>query len=143
MTFNWHAILGGLTGGVLAALIAGYAVNNVLPAGLDAEVSQRVWAGVVAAVGGVLGVVVGWLINRRRGQGLGGIAAIVAVFASVIGTMSWFREFGDLYDVMPLLIRTILLLGGGLIMMTLVCGLSAALLQVQSVPEEAAPAPER
>lgn len=138
MSYNWHAILGGLLGGVLAALVAGYATSQMLPATTEVALSDMVWAGVAAAVGGVLGVVAGWLVNRRRGNGLGGIAAIVSLLAALNGTFSWFREFGGLYDVLPLLTRTILLLGGGLILMTLVCGLTAALLRVQSVPQEQA-----
>ncbi|MFK5582005.1 MULTISPECIES: hypothetical protein [unclassified Serinicoccus] len=138
MSYNWHAILGGLLGGVLAALVAGYATSQMLPATTEVAISDMVWAGVAAAVGGVLGVVAGWLVNRRRGNGLGGIAAIVSLLAALNGTFSWFREFGGLYDVLPLLTRTILLLGGGLILMTLVCGLTAALLRVQSVPQEQA-----
>lgn len=138
MSYNWHAILGGLLGGVLAALVAGYATSQMLPATTEVALSDMVWAGVAAAVGGVLGVVAGWLVNRRRGNGLGGIAAIVSLLAALNGTFSWFREFGGLYDVLPLLTRTILLLGGGLILMTLVCGLTAALLRVQSVPQQQA-----
>lgn len=138
MSYNWHAILGGLLGGVLAALVAGYATSQMLPATTEVALSDMVWAGVAAAVGGVLGVVAGWLVNRRRGNGLGGIAAIVSLLAALNGTFSWFREFGGLYDVLPLLTRTILLLGGGLILMTLVCGLTAALLRVQSVPQKQA-----
>lgn len=138
MSYNWHAILGGLLGGVLAALVAGYATSQMLPATTEVALSDMVWAGVAAAVGGVLGVVAGWLVNRRRGNGLGGIAAIVSLLAALNGTFSWFREFGGLYDVLPLLTRTILLLGGGLILMTLVCGLTAALLRVQSAPQQQA-----
>jgi hypothetical protein len=138
MSYNWHAILGGLLGGVLAALVAGYATSQMLPVTTEVAISDMVWAGVAAAVGGVLGVVAGWLVNRRRGNGLGGIAAIVSLLAALNGTFSWFREFGGLYDVLPLLTRTILLLGGGLILMTLVCGLTAALLRVQSVPQQQA-----
>lgn len=138
MSYNWHAILGGLLGGVLAALVAGYATSQMLPATTEVALSDMVWAGVAAAVGGVLGVVAGWLVNRRRGNGLGGIAAIVSLLAALNGTFSWFREFGGLYDVLPLLTRTILLLGGGLILLTLVCGLTAALLRVQSVPQQQA-----
>lgn len=138
MSYNWHAILGGLLGGVLAALVAGYATSQMLPGTTEVAISDMVWAGVAAAVGGVLGVVAGWLVNRRRGNGLGGIAAIVSLLAALNGTFSWFREFGGLYDVLPLLTRTILLLGGGLILMTLVCGLTAALLRVQSVPHQQA-----
>jgi hypothetical protein len=138
MSYNWHAILGGLLGGVLAALVAGYATSQMLPVTTEVAISDMVWAGVTAAVGGVLGVVAGWLVNRRRGNGLGGIAAIVSLLAALNGTFSWFREFGGLYDVLPLLTRTILLLGGGLILMTLVCGLTAALLRVQSVPQQQA-----
>lgn len=137
MTYNWQAILGGLVGGVLAGLVAGYATTQVLPAAsADYSVTDMLWAAVVAAVGGVLGVAAGWLVNARRARGLGGIAALTSLLGSVIGTYAWARVVGPLDETGLFVVGGILMLGGGLIMLAAVCGLTAALLRVQSPAEE-------
>lgn len=138
MTYNWQAIVGGLVGGVLAGLVAAYATTQVLPATEPGYgVADMLWAAVVASVGGVLGVVAGWLVNARRARGLGGIAAITSLLGSVIGTYAWGRVVSRLDETGLFLVGSILMLGGGLIMLAAVCGLTAALLRVQSPSGEA------
>lgn len=137
MTYNWQAILGGLAGGVLAALVAAYATTQVLPEASGwYAVTDLVWAGIIVAAGGVLGVVLGWFVNTRHGTGLGGIAAITALLGALGGSGAWARASSDAYDMLPFLTGVILMLGGILILLAAVCGLSAALLRLQSVPAD-------
>ncbi|WP_151526951.1 hypothetical protein [Serinicoccus kebangsaanensis] len=130
---NWQAILGGLAGGVLAGLVAVYATTQVLPGDAgELTTSQMVWSGIVAAVGGALGVVAGWFVNGRRARGLGGIAAITTLLATLAGTYAWVRTDSVPEGAWPFLVGTVLMLGAGLVLLAVVCGLAAALLRPQS-----------
>lgn len=132
------AILGGLVGGLLAALVAAFATTRILPDS-DAlyDAGNLAAAFALAALGGVVGVVVGWLVQRRRSWGLGGIAAIVSLLAAAGGTYGWGREAAAMDETGLFVVGGILMFGIGLIGMVAVCGLTAALLRHRSV----APAP--
>lgn len=133
MRVNWSALLGGLLGGVVTALVTGFVVARYLPeVGSDHTVGETGVAALVAAVGGVVGVVVGWLVHRRRGRGLGGIAAIVTVLGTGWGTWQWFSESWGVTDTWRTLVEGILILGLGLIVLATACGMTAALLQHRS-----------
>ncbi|ANS78759.1 hypothetical protein SGUI_1363 [Serinicoccus hydrothermalis] len=142
MRFNWMAILGGLVGGVLAGLVAVYATTQVLPGDAgELTTSLMVWSGVVAAVGGVLGVVGGWFVNARRSRGLGGIAAITTLLATLAGTYAWSRSDSVPERAWPYVVGVVLMLGAGLLLLAAVCGLTAALLRPQSLDDEMPSAP--
>lgn len=137
MRHNLSAIAGGLLGGGLAAVVAGYAAPRMLsPDELTYSLSSVLSTFGVAALGGAVGVLVGWLVHRRRGPGLGGITAIVAVLGALGGTWAWAREASSAEETGLFLVATILMAGGGLIGLTAVCGFVAALLQQLSRQEE-------
>ena len=142
MRFNWMAILGGLAGGVLAGLVAVYATTQVLPGDAgDPTTWSMVWCGVVAAVGGALGVAAGWFVNGRRARGLGGIAAITTLLGTLVGTYAWSRSDAVPERAWPFLVGVMLMLGAGLVVLAAVCGLTAALLRPQSLDDQMPPAP--
>lgn len=128
MRLNLSAILGGLVGGALAVAACWYAVGRVLPAGsLDYSAGELgVAAGVVAAAG-VMGVLVGWLVHRRRPKGLGGIAAIVSLLGAAATAASWVGSVSA--GAGTVLLGAVLAFGGSLILLAAVCGLVAALLK--------------
>lgn len=128
MRLNLSAILGGLVGGALAVAACWYAVGRVLPAGsLDYSAGELgVAAGVVAAAG-VVGVLVGWLVYRRRPKGLGGIAAIVSLLGAAATAASWVGSVSA--GAGTVLLGAVLAFGGSLILLAAVCGLVAALLK--------------
>lgn len=137
MTYNWQAILGGLLGGVLAALVATYATTQMLPVtGGWYAVPDLVWAGVVTAVGGVLGVGAGWFVNGRRARGLGGVAALTSLIGALGGTLMWARASQEDYEVLAFLTGVVLMVGGLLVLLALACGMTASLLRLQSVNDE-------
>lgn len=134
MSDNWQAILAGLVGGVLSALVAAYATAAMLPESSGwYAVPDLVWAGVGVAIGGVLGVTAGWIVNRRRSTGLGGVAALTSFVGATGGTLAWARSAVDTYQTVPFLTGVVLMMGGLLVLLAAVCGLSAALLRLQSV----------
>lgn len=137
MKVNLSAIAGGVVGAVLASVLTVLATTRVLPE-LDSDytVSAFLLAFGVAAVGGVLGVVVGWLVHRMRAKGLGGIAAIVAFVSAVAGTVAWGRQAAGMDETGLYLVGLILLLGAGVIGLAAVCGLTAALLGPYSRAED-------
>ena len=140
MRVNLSAILGGLVGGLVTAGVCWYATTRVLPAAeASYSTTEMVLAAVVAAVGGVIGVLVGWLVHRRRAKGLGGIAAIVSLLGAIGGTVGWARIVGELDETGLFLVGAVLMLGGGLIMLAAVCGLTVALLRPASAHSEPAP----
>lgn len=133
MRFNWSAMLGGLVGGVVTAIVTGLAVARYLPeVGTTHTLGDTGVAALVAALGGVLGVVIGWLVHRRRGRGLGGIAAISAVLGTGWGTWRWFSTSWGVTGVWRTLVEGILILGLGLLVLATACGITAALLQHRS-----------
>lgn len=137
MRVNLSAILGGLVGGLVAAGICWFATTRVLPAAEPVyTTTDMVLAALVAALGGVVGVLVGWFVHQRRAKGLGGIAAIVSLLGALGGTIAWGRVVGPLDETGLFLVGAILLLGGGLIMLAAVCGLTVALLRPASRDEE-------
>lgn len=136
MRVNLSAILGGLVGGLVAAGICWVATTRVLPASeATYATTEMVLAALVAALGGVVGVLAGWLVHQRRAKGLGGIAAIVSLLGALGGTIGWGRIVGELDETGMFLVGAILMLGGGLIMLAAVCGLTVALLRPVSRPE--------
>lgn len=137
MTYNWQAILAGLVGGVVSALVAAYATAAMLPESSGwYDVTDLVWAGVGVAVGGVLGMAAGWFVNGRRSTGLGGITALTSLIGASGGTLAWARSAVDTYEIVPFLAGVVLMMGGLLVLLTAVCGLGAALLRLQSVGDE-------
>ena len=137
MTYNWQAILGGLLGGVVAALVAAYATAAMLPESSGwYAVPDLAWAAVGVAIGGVLGVAAGWLVNSRRSTGLGGITALTSLIGASGGTLAWARRAVDTYETLPFLAGVVLMIGGLLVLLAAVCGLTAALLRLQSVGDE-------
>lgn len=129
MRVNLSAILGGLLGGLLAAAVCWYATSRVLPAAdLDYSPAEMALTALVGAGGGVLGVVVGWLVHRRRARGLGGIAAIVSLLGALGATVGWARIVSGLDETGLFLVGSVLLLGIALVLLAAVCGLTAALL---------------
>jgi hypothetical protein len=138
MRVNLSAILGGLLGGLLAAAVCWYATSRVLPAAdLDYSPAEMTLAALVGAVGGVLGVVVGWLAHRRRARGLGGIAAIVSLLGALGATVGWAGVVGELDETGLFLVGSVLLLGIALVLLAAVDGLTVALLRPASRDEDA------
>lgn len=138
MRVNLSAILGGLVGGLLAAAICWYATSRVLPAAdLDYSAAEMAITALVGAVGGVLGVVVGWLVHRRRARGLGGIAAIVSLLGALGATVGWAGVVGELDETGLFLVGSVLLLGIALVLLAAVDGLTVALLRPASRDEDA------
>lgn len=139
MVINWRAILSGLLGGVVAAWVAGYAVTTVLDAASGSYTTgDMVRTGAVALVGGVLGTLVGWLANGRRGAGLSGIAAIVSLVGAAWATAAWVRAVAPTDETGLYLIGATILLGVSLVALVAVCGLTVALLRPASGPDRAA-----
>lgn len=133
MRVNLSAILGGLVGGLVAAAVCWYAMTSVLPAATLAYTpTEMAMAALVGAVGGVVGVLAGWLIHQRRAKGLGGIAAIVSLLGAMGGTAGWASVVSDLDRAGMLVVGTILTLGIGLIILAAVDGLTVALLRPAS-----------
>lgn len=133
MRFNWSAILGGLVGGAVAAVVTGFVVRNFLPeAGSDHTLAETGIAALVAALAGVLGVVAGWLVHRRRSRGLGGIAAFVTVIGTGWGTWRWFSDGWGAASTWWTLVEGVLILGLGLLVLATASGTAAALLQHRS-----------
>ena len=139
MRLNLSAILGGLVGGALAVAACWYAVGRVLPAGsLDYSAGELgVAAGVVAAAG-VVGVLVGWLVHRRRPKGLGGIAAIVTLLGAAATAASWVGAASA--GAVTVLVGAVLAFGGSLVLLAAVCGLVVALLKAGYDARAQAPA---
>lgn len=133
MRCNWSAILGGVVGGVVTAVPAGIAVSRYLPdVGTVHTLRGAALAAMVAALGGAVGVVVGWLVHRRRGRGLGGIAAIVTVLGTGWGAWRWFSASWGVTDIGRTVVEGILVLGLGLLVLATASGMTAALLQEHS-----------
>lgn len=133
MIINWRAILSGLLGGVIAAFVTWYAAREILdPAGPDPSWGQIGRAAAVGFAGGVLGTVVGWIVNGRREAGLTGIAAIVSLVGAAAATVAWVTVAAPLDETGLYLIGTILLLGGALVGLALFCGLTVAILKPAS-----------
>lgn len=136
MVINWRAILSGLLGGVVAAWVAGYAVTDVLDAtSATYATGDMVRAGAVGLGGGVLGTLVGWLVNGRRGAGLSGIAAIVSLVGAAWATVAWTRAVAPTDESGLYLVGAIILLGVSLVALVAVCGLTVALLRPASGPD--------
>ncbi|RIK17650.1 MAG: hypothetical protein DCC50_01020 [Acidobacteria bacterium] len=139
MVINWRAILSGLLGGVVAAWVAGYAVTTVLDAASGSyPTGDMVRTAAVALGGGVLGTLVGWLVNGRRGAGLSGIAAIVSLVGAAWATVAWVRAVAPTDETGLYLVGAIILLGVSLVALVAVCGLTVALLRPASGPDVAA-----
>lgn len=139
MRVNLSAILGGLVGGLLAAAVCWYATSRVLPAAdVDYTVTDMALTALVGAAGGAVGVVVGWLVHRRRAKGLGGIAAIVSLLGALGGTAGWAGVVGELDRPGLLVVGSVLLLGIGLVLLAAVDGLVVALLRPASRDQDAA-----
>lgn len=133
MRFNWSAILGGLVGGVVAALVTRVVVVRYLPeVGSDHSLEEAGLTALLAALGAVLGVVVGWLVHRRRSRGLGGIAALVTILGTVWGTWRWFSISWGVTGVGRTLVEGILIFGLGLMVLATAGGTTAALLRHRS-----------
>lgn len=133
MRVTLSAILGGLVGGLVSAAVCWYAMTRVLPAAtLSYTPSEMAWTALVAAVGGVVGVLVGWLVHLRKAKGLGGVAAIVSLLGAVGGTVGWARAVAGLEQTGMLVVGTILILGVGLVLLVAVDGLTVALLRPAS-----------
>lgn len=129
MRLNLPAIAGSLVSALLAAVVAVQTTTRVLPE-QDPDYTVRVMltaAGIVAA-GGVVGVVVGWLINGRRPRGLGGIAAVTTVVGAFAGTIAWGMRMAALDETGLFIIGAILLLGASTLTLALACGMTAAVL---------------
>lgn len=129
MSPNLRAVLGGLVGGLVAAVVCAWATTRILPAQehLYTAVNLATTAA-VALAGGVLGVVLGWLVDRRRGDVLGRIAAVVTVLGALAGTVWWARAVGAEDETGLFLVGAILLLGISVIGLALATGFTAALL---------------
>lgn len=129
MRLNLSAILGRLIGGAFAGATCWYAVGHLLPssASLDYTPRQLGAAASAVAVSGVLGVLVGWLVHRRRWKGLGGIAAIVSLLGAAATAASWVGSVSA--GAGTVLLGAVLAFGGSLILLAAVCGLVAALLK--------------
>lgn len=129
MRLNLSAILGGLIGGLLAAAACWYAVGRLLPATAapDYTAGQIGVAAAVVAGAGVLGVLGGWLVHRRRWKGLGGIAAIVSLLGAIATTAGWVGSVTA--GAGTVLVGAVLTFGGSLVLLAAVCGLVAALLK--------------
>lgn len=133
MRVNLSAILGGLVGGLVAAAVCWYAMTSVLPAATLAYTpTEMAWAALVGGLGGVLGVLVGWLVHLRRAKGLGGVAAIVSLLGALGGTIGWAGVVAELDRTGMLVVGTILVLGIGLVLLAAVTGLTVALLRPTS-----------
>lgn len=133
MRVNLSAVLGGVVGGLVAAVVCWYATTSVLPAAtLAYSPTEMALTALVGAVGGVLGVLVGWLVHLRRARGLGGVAAIVSLLGAVGGTVGWARVVAELDRVGMLVVGTVLILGIGLVLLVAVNGLTVALLRPAS-----------
>lgn len=139
MRFNWSAILGGLVGGALTAVVTGQVVQRSLPeVGSGYPLRDVGVAALLAALGAVLGVVVGWFVHRRHGRGLGGIAALVTVLGTGWGIWRWFSvSWGVTGDTWWTLVEGILVLGLGLLVLATASGMTAALLQHRSLVDPA------
>ncbi len=134
MHINWRAILAGLVGGLVAALVGGYVLTTGLDAPPDAyTTSGMLWAGVGTLVGGVAATAVGWVLNGRRDAGLGGIAALTAVLGAFGSTFAWASVIAPLAGLWQLLVGTVLMLGLTLIGLVAACGTTAAVLKPASV----------
>jgi hypothetical protein len=132
---TWPTVAAGVVGGLVAAVVCVLATTRVLPdRGLDYTLSDLGWAAAVAALAAVLGVAIGWVVNRRRAHGLGGIAAIVALLGATAGTFAWTRSVGPGQDDLLYLVWALLMLGGGLIGLAAVAGITVAALRPQSRP---------
>lgn len=139
MSINWRAIVSGLLGGAIAAVIAGYATTSVLDATAPTyTTSNLVWTAVVGLLGGVLGTLAGWVANGRRGAGLSGIAALTAFVGAVGATLAWGSEAGGQGQIWLFLISAIILLGLALVGLAAVCGLTVAVLMPVSLGTEPA-----
>ncbi|QFG67720.1 hypothetical protein [Ornithinimicrobium pratense] len=133
MRFNWSALLGGLVGGAVTAVVAGIVVARYLPeVGSDHTLGGAGVAALAAALSGAVGVIVGWLVHRRRGRGLGGIAAIVTVLGAGWGTWTWFTASWGVTGIGRTVVEGILILGLGMLVLATACGMTAALLQHRS-----------
>lgn len=138
MSPNLRAVLGGLVGGLVAAVVCAWATTRVLPAREDLYTATNLGAtAAVALAGGVLGVVLGWLVDRRRGDVLGRIAAVVTVLGALAGTVWWARAVGSQDETGLFLVGAILLLGISVIGLALATGFTAALLGPASRPAPA------
>lgn len=133
MRFNWSAMLGGLVGGVVTAVVAGMVVARYLPeVGSDHTLRGAGVAALAAALSGAVGVILGWLVHRRRGRGLGGIAAIVTVLGTGWGAWRWFTASWGVTDLGRTVVEGILILGLGMLVLATATGMTAALLQQHS-----------
>lgn len=133
MRVNLSAILGGLVGGLVAAAVCWYATTRVLPAETLAYTpTEMAFTALVGAIGGVVGVVVGWLVHLRKAKGLGGVAAIVSLLGALGGTVGWARVVAELDQAGMLIVGTILILGIGVVLLAAVNGLTVALLRPAS-----------
>lgn len=133
MRVNLSAILGGLVGGLVTAAVCWYAMTRVLPAATLAYApTEMALAALVGALGGVAGVLLGWLVHLRRARGLGGVAAIVSLLGALGGTAGWAGVVSELDRTGVLVVGAILILGIGLILLAAVDGLTVALLRPAS-----------
>lgn len=133
MKINWSAILGGVVGGLVTAALCGWVVLGRLPeVGTEHTLEGAGIAALLAAGASVLGVVVGWLVHRRRSRGLGGIAGLVTVLGAGWGTWRWFNESWGITGVGRTLVEGILIFGLGLVVLATAGGVTAALLHHRS-----------
>lgn len=140
MHINWRAIASGFAGGVIAAVVGGYALTTGLGSHPDTyTTSGMVWAAVVALAGGVAATAAGWGLNGRREAGLGGIAAIVSFMGAVCATAAWASVVAPLVSTWQLLVAAVLMLGICLVALAAVCGTTAAVLRPASFQREREP----
>ncbi|WP_122261262.1 hypothetical protein [Ornithinimicrobium cerasi] len=129
MSPNLRAVVGGLVGGLVTAVVCAYATTRVLPAQESLYTPTNLAATAALALGGgVLGVVLGWLVDRRRADVLGRIAAVVTVLGAFAGTIWWVRAVGADGERGLFLVGAVLLLGVSVLGLALASGFTAALL---------------
>lgn len=142
MHINWRAILSGIVGGVVAAVVGGYALTTGVGSHPDSyTTSGMVWAAVATIFGGVGGTLAGWGTNGRREAGLSGIAAIASFLGSVGSTFAWASVVAPLTGTWTLLMWSVLMLGVSLIVLVIACGTTAAVLKPLSLQHEPEPVP--
>lgn len=126
---NWRTVLAAGVGGVVCAVVTAWATTRVLPLQEHLYTVTNVAAtAAVALGGGILGVVLGWLVNGRRARGMGAVAAVVSVAGAVAGTVWWARAAGAQDETGLYLVGAILLLGISLVALVAVCGITVAML---------------
>lgn len=133
MRRSWRTVLAAVVGGIVSAVVTAYATTRVLPLQEHLYTVTNVAAtAAVAFGGGIVGVVLGWLVNGRSARGMGAVAAVVSVAGSVVGTFWWARVAGAQDESGLFLVGAILLLGISLVGLVAVCGITVAMLAIAS-----------